>query len=59
MRNVEGYLDYTDRYGKTQRYTIKEAVRATSEGDARQQVESAIRRQYPTANNINITRIHR
>jgi len=56
---VEGYCDVTDRYGKTERYTIKEAVKATSQGDARQQVESAIRNKYPTANNINITRIWR
>jgi len=45
--------------GKTTRYNIKKAVKATSEVDARQQVESMIRSEYPTANNINITRIHR
>jgi len=39
-------------------FTIKEFVLATSQNDAREQVEKAIRNQYPTANNINITRIY-
>jgi tetratricopeptide (TPR) repeat protein len=55
--HVQGYYDLTIN-GKTQRYNINEFIRATSQGDARQQIESAIRNAYPTANNINITRVY-
>ena len=43
---------------KINSFTINEFVRATSQGEARQMVENAIRNAYPTANNINITRIY-
>jgi len=55
--NVQGSFTATVN-GKITPFTVNELVQATSQGDARQQIENAIKNAYPTANNINITRIY-